>query len=113
MKKKTASAKAAKATKSDRSAKAAKAAKPAKAAKAPRPVKAAQLAQSAKTAKPAKSDDLSDLPYVWHPKPHPLRKRIPKNNLGHVARHLRALGPNFYVPGRPLPNPRRPDSTYP
>ena len=26
---------------------------------------------------------------------------------------FRAMGPNFYVPGRPLPRPRRPDSSQP
>ena len=82
----------------------------AKAAKSAKPVKSARPAKAVKAAQP---DELAGLPYVWHPKPHPLRKRIPKNNLGHVARHLRALGPNFHVPGRPLPKPRRPDSTYP
>ena len=48
---------------------------------------------------------------IRRPPPHPLRKRPPKDNLGDVPALLRKLGPNFYVPGRPLPKQRRPDST--
>lgn len=107
MKKKTQSARSAK------TAKAAKAAKPARPAKAAKPAKSARSAKAAKPAKAAKLDAKNGAGYVWHPKPHPPRKRKPKDNLEHVVDLLRALGPNFYVPGRPLPNPRRPDSTYP
>ena len=71
------------------------------------PAKAAKSADAAKSCAQGGADD------VWHPKPHPPRKRPPKNNLGHVAGLLHALGPNFYVPGRPLPRKRRPDSTRP
>ena len=55
-------------------------------------------------ARPSKKPDNM----VLYPPP---RKRPPKDNLGDVPALLRKLGPNFYVPGRPLPKSRRPDST--
>ena len=48
--------------------------------------------------KPARVGDSG----VWHPKPHPPRKRPPKNNLGHVPYLVHALGRDFRVPGRPV-----------
>ena len=55
-----------------------------------------------KAAKSVRTDD------VWHPPPHPLRKRPPKNNLGHIPALFRQLGPDFRVPGRPVPRIRPP-----
>ena len=75
--------------------------------------KAAKSPRTAKAVKAAKPDELNGLPDVWHPKPHPPRKRIPKNNLGHIADLLHALGPNFRVPGRPVPKPGRSNSAHP
>ena len=48
---------------------------------------------------------------IINPNPGPRRKHPPKDNLGEAVQLVRALGPDFYVPGRPIPRPRRPDST--
>ena len=45
---------------------------------------------------------------ISRPPPHPLRKRPPKNNLGHIPAMFRAMGADFRVPGRPSPRVRPP-----
>ena len=71
--------------------------------------KAATMKNTSTGAKSAKVNGKA----VSRPAPHPPRKRKPKDSLEGVVKLFRALGPNFYVPGRPLPRPRRPDSTLP
>ena len=64
-----------------------------------------KAATKTKDVKTVRTDD------VWHPPPHPPRKRPPKNNLGHVPDRIWKLGlflgPDYRVPGRPMP-PLRP-----
>ena len=63
-----------------------------------------KAAAKLKAAKSARTDE------VWHPPPHPLPKRPPKNNLGHIPEQFRKLGlllgPDYRVPGRPTPRIR-------
>ena len=71
-----------------------------------------KAATKAKAVKAVRTDD------VWHPPPHPPRKRPPKNNLGHVPELFRdfglSLGPDLprflRAIGRPMPRIRPPKS---